>query len=346
MLTRWWGLLAAFLFLGGCRAPGNITADNYSKSDLPERNYRLIYIIHGDASYLYHDREGQPVQSDEQQFQEAVKVARKARHGEVFVYHQKPETKILWIFPRKDRLMAHFRNGRRIHREKYSPTSDGKAFSREEQLFHRYRTQDSERTFFLYYGHEIPQDSTLSYFQSRPDAKLSTDNFVAGESSFLADSSTFELTVLSTCENGSPSMVKKQQPLTKYLLASQQDLHLSQIDSEKLLLLEENPDITTKKLSKAIAMDSFNRLSTFLQTAVTLSIYDMERVGNYIDSLSVKDSNAVKDTNGGIVEQGKTDCANLPFWNAYQPSDGVITFFKPAKFGDQANKEEHSGWGC
>src|SRR5699024_7948284 len=38
------------------------------------------------------------------------------------------------------------------------------------------------------------QDSTLSYFQSRPDAKLSTDNFVAGESSFLADSSTFELT--------------------------------------------------------------------------------------------------------------------------------------------------------
>src|SRR5699024_6299805 len=150
-----------------------------------------------------------------------------------------------------------------IHQKKYSPASETQAFLSESRLYHKYRSRDSLRTFFLYFGHEIPKDSAASYFQSRPDAQLATDSFVEGERSFLEDSSHFELSVLSTCDNGTPEMAAKQQPLTKYLLASPQNLHLSQIDSRKLLLLEEDPDISTKELTEAIARDSFDRLSSF-----------------------------------------------------------------------------------
>src|SRR5699024_9768606 len=330
MLIRFWCVaFTVLLIFSGCRSSKTIATDNaFSTEESSDLNYRLIYIIHGDANYLYHDTAGRSLQSDEQQHLKDVEVAEKAKHGEVFIYHQRPETKILWLFPRKDRRMLHYRKGKRIHHKKYSPVSETKAFLGESRLYHKYRSRDSLPTFFLYFGHEIPKDSTASYFQSRPDAQLTTDSFVEGERSFLENSSYFELSVLSTCDNGTPEMAAKQQPLTKYLLASPQNLHLSQIDSRKLLLLEEDPDISTKELTEAIARDSFDRLSSFLQTAVTLSIYDMSGIGSYIDSLSADYNRAMEEASRGAIEQDNIDCAVSQLWDAGQQSEGIITLFK------------------
>lgn len=342
-------IIIVLFVLGACRSSKKMATDVHSGKSAaqPEEvRYRLIYIIHGDANYLYHNEKGKGLQSDEQQLKKAIAVAEKANHGEVFIFHQKPEKSILWLFPRKDRLLLHYRNGKQIRSKNYSPVSTEKAFVSESRLYHQYRSENTARTFFLYFGHEIPHDEDVAYFRSRPDAKLTTRTFTEGERSFLEEGSHFELAVLSTCDNGTPEMVSRQKSLTNYLLASPQNLHLSQIDSRKLLLLEENPKISARKLSQAIAEDSFKRLSNFLQTAVTLSVYEMDKVKPYIDSLSATYDQAMREKSGQAFEQDNIDCWVLPFWNRKQRLPGITTFYKPARFGKYADKVEHSGWGC
>src|SRR5699024_12401976 len=71
--------------------------------------YTIIYVIHGDSDYLYHTIDGSPRQSDEHVLHEALQTARGAKHGNVFIFHQKPETKILWSFPKNDRHFFSYR---------------------------------------------------------------------------------------------------------------------------------------------------------------------------------------------------------------------------------------------
>src|SRR5699024_11591552 len=103
MLSRYHIYLSLLLFVAclvGCQSSkGPLQASLNSKPVA----YSIIYLIHGDADYLYHDTAGRPLQSDQQVLREAQKVARDATKGEVFIFHIRPEQKILWLFPRKDR---------------------------------------------------------------------------------------------------------------------------------------------------------------------------------------------------------------------------------------------------
>src|SRR5699024_12385413 len=105
MLIRFWCVaFTVLLIFSGCRSSKTIATDNaFSTEESSDLNYRLIYIIHGDANYLYHDTAGRSLQSDEQQLLKAVEVAEQAKHGEVFIYKQRPETKNMTRFPRKER---------------------------------------------------------------------------------------------------------------------------------------------------------------------------------------------------------------------------------------------------
>lgn len=341
------GLLAVW-GLWGCQTSRKLTnsQEPAASSDV-QLNYKLVYVIHGDANYLYHDEDGHSLQADEQKVKEAITVARQARHGEVFIFHQRPEKKILWLFPQKDRLFLHYRSGELIHKKNYSPESSTQAFTAEKRLYHQYEKADSTRVFFLFFGHEIPpSNSGITYYQSRPKAQFDTERFARGVQGFLKGSNRFDLTMLSTCDNGTPRMVSNLQTVTRYLLASPQNLHLSHIDTQPLLKLETSPRIPASKLADSLAQHTYDRLSGFIQTAVTLSVYDMQIVGDYVGRLSESYQDYRRRNSNLNAEGENTDCTNLSFWDGPIPDKGVGVFYKAPNFGHSAGKESHTGWGC
>jgi hypothetical protein len=343
-------LIVMFAVLGcwGCKSSQTLSPGQSSKmsADTSQIDYTLIYMIHGDANYLYHDEEGKGLQADEQQMKEAVSVAREAKNGEVFIFHLKPEKKVFWLFPKKDRVFLHYRNGILLHKEKYSPQAMSQSFVRESQLYKKYLRNNSSRLFFLYFGHEIPDENDSNYFRSRPEANFNTEVFVSGLRSFLTREERFDLTVLSTCDNGTPSMVSQIQSVSRYLLASPQNLHLSHLDTHALLNLEQTPKLPTSSLADSMASNSFDRLSSFIQTAVTISIYDLQEVDNYLDTISDSYSNYRMDNSGDQTRHENIDCASLPFWDGQKTTKGVTVYYKPPNFGRRAGQTSHSGWGC
>lgn len=343
-------ILVFLMGIWGCRTSDTLTSGQPPPSnpsaDTAQVYYTLIYMIHGDANYLYHNEEGRGLQADEQQMKEAISVAREARHGEVFIFHLKPEKRVLWLFPKKDRVFLHYRGGKLLHRANYSPNSTKENFVSESRIYKKYQRENSSRLFFLYFGHEIPNSNKVNYFHSRPEAEFNTKSFTVGLESFLEKKERFDLTVLSTCDNGTPLMASEIQSSSRYLVASPQNLHLSHLDTQALLEMEQYREIPTAALADSIASNSFDRLTGFIQTAVTISIYDLQEIASYADTLSDSYASYRKQNAIGQIEQENIDCSDLPNWNGHGTSNGVTVYYKPPNFGNRAGKTSHSGWGC
>merc|ERR1711965_502537 len=86
-----WLLAGIGLVSGACTGSRSLNKQvPVNKDTAPD--YSLIYVIHGDGDYLYHD-DGKAIKADEHAVKKAYSVALKAHHGEVFIFHQKPERK-------------------------------------------------------------------------------------------------------------------------------------------------------------------------------------------------------------------------------------------------------------
>lgn len=340
-------LLVVILGFWGCRTSDELVGEspnpNMTKVESTQVDYTAIYVIHGDGNYLYHDEEGRALQADEEKVKEAKSVARQAKQGEIFIFYQRPEKKIFWIFPQKDRVLLHYRNGELINSTRYSPASSDRALVAERELYKKYRISNTSRQFFLYFGHEIPHLQERSYHRSRPDAEFNMDHLADGMRTFLDEDSEFDLTVLSTCDNGTPVTAAKMQTLSRYLVASPQNLHLSHIDTEPLLVLEESPRLQTSALADSLARQTYDRLNSFLETSITLSIFNLEKTDQSLNELSEKYLQYFRENSEMAIEEENTDCASLSFWDGSEPSK---VFYKPANFGAHSNRESHSGWGC
>jgi hypothetical protein len=326
-------------FLTGCTSSRSVSQANLPDASL-NTDYSLIYIIHGDANYLYHE-EGKSILADKKALHDAIDIARKAYSGEVFIFHQKPERKILGIFPKKDRVLYHFVNGQLITQDKYSPKDGG--FTKESQLYNMLTVSKSERKFFVYLGHEVPTFSDQNYHASEPDFEFDTDVFSDHISDF---SSTFDLTIVSTCNNANPKFIDSLSDKTKYLIASSQNLHLSYLNLEDLGLLEGRSEIETGALADSIAQRSFNDLSEKLQTMVTVGVYDMSVVGEYSKIINSTYSEYLEDVSAKPRFTDNIDCATIPSLQPLISSNGIKHYYKPAAFGRKAAQKTHSGWGC
>ncbi len=341
--------LAGISLLFSCKPAEKIT-DNYQDISPEDVKYSIIYVIHGDADYLYHDSLGRSRQADEEVLAEAKRLGQNARSGEVLIFHQRPEKKILWLFPKKDRHFFHYKNGILKNKIDYSPSSENDMFSTESELLNRYRSTEKGNlnNIFLYFGHEIPYRDGKGYHRTMPDINFNTENFARGLSSMSPNGgSSFDLTVLSTCNNGSPDMVHALQPHTQTLLASPQNLHLSHVNSGKLSVLENNPDIKSEKLAAILAEETYERLSRFIQTVISLTIYDMQQVSDYISEVDSLYRDYLY--NGPIPksETDNTDCASLNIFESdLDFSKGLEVWYRSPRFGTKTNKKTHSGWGC
>jgi len=314
--------------------------------------YTITYIIHGDANYLYHDSSGVSRQADQKVLTEAKQIAQSAKEGEVFIFHQRPETKILGIFPKKDRDFFHYKKGILVRQQSYSPANDSVFLATETDLYSKYQSvvNDKANNILLYFGHEIPMMDGHGYFKSIPGLKLNTQTFTAGLKGMLPGSTSnsfFDLAVLSTCNNGSPAMVAAMAPISRVLLASPQNLHLSHIDSKALASLDASPEMKPYALASEIAENTYERLNKSIQTVISLSVYNTGELEPHIhraDSDYRAYLSAKREVSNEIEN---TDCTSLPFFSETGlRSIDVETWYRPPRFGRDAGIKTHSGWGC
>jgi len=325
-----------------------------TREQLPESGtgveYSVIYYIHADSDYLYHDQEGQPIRKNSRVLATAFEVAEQARSGEVFIYHQRPGKKLLGLFPRRSSRFFHYRNGQLYNRVKYRHTDKKEAFlATEAQLLNQYRAHNrtgNHQNYFLYFGHEIPSGNGTGYHLSLPGIDVNTVTFANGIQNFLlSDEDRFDLVVLSACNNGTPAMAELLVPFTNAMLASPQNLHLSHFDSGRMALLEDEPGISSLQLGHSMAEQTYQRLDTTVQSAITLALYDLKDIRTYINTLtSLTASNTVSDRS--VQFQENVDCTELSLWDPDIYRNGVKTWYKPSRFGRQPGQHTHSGWGC
>lgn len=333
----------------GCSSTHEIIKNNVGDQSSPIK-YSVIYYIHADAGYLYHDPDGQSIRANYRVLDTALEVAEEAHSGEVFIFYQRPERKFLGIFPRKSSRFYHYTKGQKSTEVKYRHSDKEEPFlTTEAQLYKQYGNDTQEEVrqhYFLYFGHEIPNDEGTNYHRTLPDIRVNTPSFAKGIQGFLlTDDQIFDLVVLSTCNNGNPEMASHLIPFTDHLLASPQNLHLSHIDSDRMAILEEDSAPSSEQLAWSMAEQTYRRLAATIQTTITLALYDLGLVDSYINELHTATSAQEQSAQTHLI-QNNVDCAQFSFFDAEKYRAGVETWYKPARFGRGEKLESHSGWGC
>ena len=342
-------ILITGIIFSGCSHMSELTSEHPPVMDAGV-DYSVIYYIHADSDYLYHDSDGNPVRENTGVLATAFEVAETARSGEVFIYHQRSERKILGLFPRRSSRFYHYRNGQLINRINYRhPDTEEDFLATEAELINSYRSRnpgEDHQNYILYFGHEIPTGNGKGYHQSLPDIDVNIASFAGGIQNFLLpDEERFDLAVLSTCNNGTPAMAEYLMPVTNVMLASPQNLHLSHIDTGVLTLLEKDKGISPHQLGRVMAEQNYQRLEETVQTTITIALYDFNDIQVYIDRLS--SHTAVDRTPDRVMQfMDNVDCMEVNSLETESYLEGVETWYKPSWFGRQSDQVLHSGWGC
>jgi hypothetical protein len=318
-----------------------------------EVQYSIICVIHGDGDYLYHDTSGNEYKADEEALAGAKKVAQQNPNAEVFIFHQRPRRHLLFMFPLRDGEFFYYRNGRLIANEMYWRDQGQSCFEHEVELYRRFREINKGKTvsMFLYYGHEIPQFGGAGYDASYPDRTFTVLDLANGLKDFTPESARFNLMILSTCFSGTPYTIGTLGPFARTIIASPENLHLSYFDFhalERLDLSLQDGDVPA--FAKRFAHQTFDRLASDLQTAVSISVYDADRVQNYLHSIhKVYDHTLTtikENSSSSTVPIEHCDCAELPAYVLPTMYNGVDVFYRSASFGISKFKQNHSGWEC
>lgn len=315
--------------------------------------YLLVFIIHGDGGYFYHDTDGNEYKADEVTLEKAKRIAKQNLNAEVFIFHQKPKRHFLFFFPLKDGEFYYYKNGQLAANETYWRDQEESNFDFETEIYNRYSSgsQHDMINMFLYFGHEIPELGGVGYDGSYPDRAFNINNLASGLSNLTSDSTKFDLMILSTCFGGTPYTISNLSPYAKYIIASPENLHLSYFEINFLERLDFNlQDRDIHTFAKRFAQQAFDRLTSEIQTAVSVAVYDIERVQEYSKSVYSIYENDLRTLRGESRVYPATvehcDCADITEYVLPTINDGVDLFYRAARFGREKNKESHSGWQC
>jgi hypothetical protein len=294
--------------------------------------------VHGDASYLYHGPDGTPHAADAETLREAFAAARAMPRAEVFVFHQRPHDPLLGLLPRSDGTLYHFRGGRLRRQTTYDQTR-ASAWAAEAALLRRHRAPAPDSTLFtaaLYYGHAVPERPRPGYHRSRPDVPFGIGALARGLDRL--STARLDAVVLSTCDGGTPHTVAALAPHARALLAAPGDLHLSFVDAD---LLPSLPPTTPAAWTRRLAARAADRLTTRVETAVTLATYDLARAAPTARRLA---RHVAPDTSTAPAGARHVDCRRV--LDRAVDTTGVRVWDRPARFGPRADRPPHSGWAC
>ena len=346
--------LTFVVILSSCSS--DIVLKSESQQDIVnafDTKYSMVFVIHGDGDYLYHDTSNNDYNADEETLIKAKKAALENPNAEVFIFHQKPKKHFLFFFPRKDGEFYYYRNGQLIANETYWRDQEKSNFDTEAAYYNQFHVVNQNKLIkmFLYFGHEVPEFGGAGYDESYPDRTFNIDDLAIGMKGFTTDSSLFDLTILSTCYGGTPYTISKLGSLSKIIIASPENLHLSYFDASSL----ERLDISLQyndvlSFAKRFAQQSFDRLTGNVQTEISVVVYDVENVQKFLNSIKDDYNNTLSSLKGltqpNLTEIKHCDCADIPMYQISTISNGVDVLYRPAKFGRSKNKQSHSGWEC
>ncbi len=348
---RRYGCLLLGLLLFSCSSQPKLSSEIApSEESEATPNYEVVFIIHGDGSYLVHDSDGNALRADEEALARAIKVAERNSQAEVFIFHEKRRKHFLLFFPRRDGEFYYYRNGRLLAQESYWRDHGRSRFDPEVDLYNRFRQVESPKpqSLFLYFGHEIPEVDGTGYDASYRDRSFTLLDLVDGLERIRPDSTKFDLVVLSTCFNGTPYTISELSPYARHIIASPGNLHLSYFDLKPFEALEVGlRERDMSAFAVECARQSFDRLAKDIQTEITVAVYDVARVQGYVQSIdSVYEHALSKVTEATPTSIAHCDCAEGSAYVRPAMSEGINLFYRPARFGRSASKQTHSGWAC
>jgi hypothetical protein len=350
----YWGILACAALVVSVSACGSTSSHVTKDATIPIQTdtsyYSLVFIIHGDGNYQFHNADGESNNADKQVLNAAIEVALRNSHAEVYIFHQQPARYALFFIPLRDGAFRYYRGGKLIARESYWRGAGSSRFEAEASIYRKYNTPNpGERAnFFLYFGHEVSEFDGIGYDASYPERSLNVRNMSEGLRDFTGDSTRFDLLVLSTCFGGTPHTVAALSPYAKRIVASPDNLHLSFLDLrlfQRLNSYVRNQDVS--QFANLFARQAFHRLTKDVHTAVTVAVYDTEQTQSYVrraDRIYQGKLSELQKHAPGSVEY--VDCDEEPVYVLPGMSDGVYILFRSARFGRSKNKSGHSGWQC
>jgi Clostripain family len=321
-----------------------------AESALP-LSYSMVFIIHGDSDYLYHDPQGNAHRADQEAYLEATRIAERNPQAEVFIFHEIRRKHALLIFPRRDGKFYYYRHGQLLAQESYWRDQGPSRFDPEVTLYNRFLTgeQPQAARLFFYFGHEIPEFGGAGYDASYSQRTFTVPDLADGLKRIAPDdSSKFDLLVLSTCFNGTPYTITALAPYARTIVASPDNLHLSYFDLQPFEQLDAGlREGDVAGFAKNFAQQAFDRLTEDIQTAVTVAVYNVDSVQGYlhsVDSVYDRALTTVKGQTPGSIKH--CDCAEDSAYVLPGMSEGVEVFYRPSHFGRLKQKLIHSGWEC
>lgn len=341
--------LASFLCSCGSVRPSRPVAPLGDEGGLSPR-YSIVCVIHGDGGYLYHDASGQAHRADEMILAQAKTVAERNTQAEVFIFHERRRKHLLFLFPRRDGTFYYYRHGRLVAEESYWRDQGQSRFDPEMELYDRFRAEGSPGLVrsFLYFGHEIPEFGRAGYDASYKSRPFSVDDLADGLRRVARDSTKVDIVVLSTCFSGTPRTIAALAPYARYVIASPDNLHLSYFDLspfERLNIGMQEGNVSA--FADTFARHAFDRLAEDTQTAVTVVVYDVERVRGFLHSVDDAYDHALTIVKRNPpASSARCDCAEDPLYALPGINEGMTVLYRPARFGRLQHKGSHSGWEC
>ena len=302
--------------------------------------YALVFVIHGDGSYLFHDEGGKPLEADQVALERARATAEANPEAEVFVFHQRDRRGLT----RENGTLELYRNGTIVLRRGYRRNSGG--LEAEIALYRdltRIAPSADPQRLFLYFGHQVPERPESGYHSSLPRASFGLEPLADGLAGFLPPEHRFDLAVLSTCNNGTPTAIAALAPRARYLVASPADLHLSHLATGTLAHLERRDPMEAGLLARELALAAFGELTERVSTIVTISVYDLDTLAPLVAEAAAELQARLAGAEGVLEFY---DCGEDPRFSSLAGLPGVTVLYRPPRFGRERTKAAHSGLQC
>ncbi len=293
------------MFLSSCGSYPPVQKESrLLKDSMSEMRFSIIFVIHGDGDYFYHDTNGNEYLADKEALAVAKRVGQKNPYAEVFIFHQRARQNFLFFFPIRDGEFFYYRNGKLIATEQYWRDQEKSNLNPEIELYQRFHSNNQPKkiNIFVYCGHEIPEFGGIGYDESYPDRSFTVDDLANGLKKLISVSSKIDLLMLSTCFGGTPYTIGMLGLYTGTIIASPDNLHLSYFDFQRLESLElclKDRDVPA--FAKRFAQHSFDRLTKDIQTAVYISVYDIDSVQGFLHSVLRVYKNRLKGISKNII---------------------------------------------
>jgi len=311
--------------------------------------YSLVFIIHGDGDYLYHDTLGEARRADKDILAQTQAVAERLPNAEVVIFHEIKRKHVLFLVPRRDGNAYYYRHGRLVAKRSYWRDQGESRYDAEVGLYGQFAATQPRppvRVFF-YFGHELPEFDGAGYDASYSERSVTINDLAEGVGDIAGESGKFDLLVLATCFGGTPHTIGALAPYARCIIASPDNLHLSYFDLEPLVHPGVGSDAgEVAAFADQFARNAFDRLAAEVQTAVSVVVYDVDDTNAFRTSVAGAYGQALAEANGLPASADHCDCADDSTYVRPGMSKGLTVLYRAPRFGRTKNDPRHSGWEC